>query len=59
MEAKDTLIELLTSKVVDFTAKDGTFSNDLSEEASTVLSSDAKVDSITGDNDPLLSLLIP
>ena len=58
MEDKDTLMELLTSKVIDFTAEDGTFSNDLSEDASTVLSSDAKLDTFIGDNDLLLSLLI-
>ena len=58
MEDKDTLIELLTSKVNDFTTEDGTFSNDLSEDASTLLSSDAKLDTFTGDNDLLLSLLI-
>ena len=58
MEDKDTLIELLTSKDDDFTTEDGTFSNELSEDSFTVRSSDAKLDTISGDNDLLLSLLI-
>ena len=56
MEDGDTLIALLTSKVDDFTTEDGASINDLSEDAFTVLSADAKLDTVSGVTDIVLFL---
>ena len=56
MEDGDTLIALLTSKVDDFTTEGGASINDLSEDAFTVLSADAKLDTVSGVTDIVLFL---